>query len=200
LKRSTTQTKARAGATLKTPAKRNAPAARSTTARSAAAANRPQTKPATKARAGTQKRASAKSGSTPKPQATRARAKPQTKPARLEESAIRSDRTAQQILAAAAKRTPLGDGETVPQTVAVNFMENFAHECGRHLRPRGSGKCTVAGFNLILERKTKPQTKERVGYNPQTKQPMTVPAKPARIVVKARVGKRFHDAIGLSTS
>ena len=179
-------------------------------ARAATAKAKPQTKRATatarsgerSGRAGTAKSTAAKSAKPQTKRATPARAKtakPQTKPARAAESAIQSDRTARQILDAAAERTPFGDG-AMPQTLALNFMENYAREAGRHLRKRGSGRCTIAGFNVTLKRATRPATKARPGYNPSTKEKMTVPAKPARTVVRARVGKRYLDSIGLTVS
>ena len=192
MRKQTAGTKGRA-ATAKTAGKTT----KASAARAATAKPKPQTKRATAtARAGA---GSGRAGAT-KTTARAKSARPQTKPARAaEESAIRNNRTQYQILEAAASRTSLGDGP-MPVTVAASLMRNVANECIRHLRPRGSGKCTVPEFNVILERKTKPATKAHPGYNPSTREKITIPAKPARTVVRARAGKRLLDSIGVAAS
>lgn len=202
MKKSTTpKTKGRAGG-AKTPAKRNDdPAARSTTAKTAAAASRPQTKPATKAKPGAQKRTSAKSSGRDKPHRASA-AKPQTKPARGpmpsagdgQEPAIRKTRSGKEIVDAMAEET----GQ--PQTIVRSVLENLGRQVRRHLRPRGSGRVTIPELHVSLRRVAKPATKSRQGYNPATREAITVAAKPARIVVQARVLKRFREQIGAERS
>ena len=186
------QTKARAGTATTAPKTK----AIATSRRATPAESKPQSKRATgTARSGAT--ATAKSGAGTKPRTQRAR--PQTKPARASEAgdgsdgkepAIRSMRSPKQIVDAMAKET----GQ--PQTVVRSVLHNLGRQMRRHLRPRGSGKFTIPGLDVTLRRIAKPATKPRQGRNPATGQPITIAAKPTRIVVQARVLKRFREQMG----
>ena len=62
------------------------------------------------------------------------------------------------------------------------------------LSKAGSGIFTVPGLMRITV-KRKPATKARPGINPFTKEPITIKAKPARKVLKARPVKAAKDAV-----
>jgi nucleoid DNA-binding protein len=57
-----------------------------------------------------------------------------------------------------------------------------------------TGSFVIPGL-LKLTVDTKPATKAKQGINPFTKEPMTIKAKPARKVVKARPLKALKDAV-----
>ena len=57
-----------------------------------------------------------------------------------------------------------------------------------------NGMFVLPGFAKFVVIK-KPATKERQGINPFTKEPITIKAKPARKVLKARAVKAAKDAV-----
>jgi len=59
---------------------------------------------------------------------------------------------------------------------------------------KGSGEVTIPGL-IKLTLSEKPATPERPGINPFTKEPITIKAKPARKVVKARPIKALKDSV-----
>lgn len=65
---------------------------------------------------------------------------------------------------------------------------------GKELGKKGPGLFVVPGL-LKLKVVHKPATKARPGFNPATKQPITIKAKPARKVVKALPLKALKDLI-----
>jgi nucleoid DNA-binding protein len=64
----------------------------------------------------------------------------------------------------------------------------------KQLGPRGPGEFVIPGL-LKLRAVKKPATKEHPGINPFTKQPITVPAKPASKKVRATALKALKDLI-----
>ena len=58
-----------------------------------------------------------------------------------------------------------------------------------------NGTFVLPGFAKFVVIK-KPATKERQGINPFTKEPITIKAKPARKVLKARPVKAAKDSVG----
>ncbi|HEX2658814.1 MAG TPA: HU family DNA-binding protein [Polyangia bacterium] len=63
-----------------------------------------------------------------------------------------------------------------------------------HKELKKTGVFVLPGFAKFLVVK-KPATKERAGINPFTKEPITIKAKPARKVLKARPVKAAKDAV-----
>jgi DNA-binding protein HU-beta len=63
-----------------------------------------------------------------------------------------------------------------------------------HRELKKSGVFVLPGFAKFVVMK-KAATKERPGINPFTKQPITIKAKPARKVLKARPVKAAKDAV-----
>lgn len=57
------------------------------------------------------------------------------------------------------------------------------------------GTFTIPGLGLKVALIKKPKTKARKGRNPATGEEITIAAKPARKVVKARVMKALKDAV-----
>ena len=70
-------------------------------------------------------------------------------------------------------------------------LEELVH---KELKSKDGGTFIVPGL-LKLTVDTKPATKAKQGINPFTKEPMTIKAKPARKVVKARPLKALKDAV-----
>lgn len=64
----------------------------------------------------------------------------------------------------------------------------------KELKSKTGGTFVIPGL-LKLTVDTKPATKAKQGINPFTKEPMTIKAKPARKVVKARPLKALKDAV-----
>ncbi len=63
-----------------------------------------------------------------------------------------------------------------------------------HKELKKTGIFAIPGFAKLLVIK-KPATKARPGINPFTKEPITIAAKPARKVVRARPLKAVKDAV-----
>jgi nucleoid DNA-binding protein len=59
---------------------------------------------------------------------------------------------------------------------------------------KGPGIFTVPGL-LKIKRVEKPATKERQGFNPATKEPITIKAKPKRTIVKAQPLKNLKEMV-----
>ena len=64
----------------------------------------------------------------------------------------------------------------------------------RELGKKGPGLFTVPGL-LKIKRVHKPATKARPGFNPATKEPIMIKAKPARTVVKAQPLKNLKEMV-----
>jgi nucleoid DNA-binding protein len=64
------------------------------------------------------------------------------------------------------------------------------HELGK----KGNGVFALAGL-LKIKRVNKPATKERMGRNPATGEPMKIKAKPARTVVKTLALKSLKEFV-----
>ena len=64
----------------------------------------------------------------------------------------------------------------------------------KELGKKGPGLFVIPGL-LKLQVQRKPATKAKQGTNPFTKEPMTIKAKPARNVVRARPLKALKDSV-----
>lgn len=94
--------------------------------------------------------------------------------------AIRDPYTKSQLFGAIAEDTGLSKKEV---SAVFDSLGGFMH---RHLKPRGAGVFTLPGVAKFTVRK-KPATKARPGVNPFTGEKITIKAKPASRVVKARI-------------
>lgn len=79
-----------------------------------------------------------------------------------------------------------------PQVKAV--FDGLTELAERELR-NGAGQFTVPGLGVKLSVTKKPARKARRGRNPATGEEITIAAKPAHSVLKARVLKRFKDKV-----
>jgi nucleoid DNA-binding protein len=64
----------------------------------------------------------------------------------------------------------------------------------KEIGKKGPGTFIIPGM-IKIRRVHKPATKAKQGINPFTKQPMTIPAKPARSVVKAAPLKLLKESV-----
>jgi nucleoid DNA-binding protein len=96
--------------------------------------------------------------------------------------------TKTEIYAALADKT----GLTKKQIAAV--FDSLTELITKELGKKGPGLFVVPGL-LKLKVVHKPATKARPGFNPATKQPIMIKAKPARKVVKAMPLKVLKDMI-----
>lgn len=83
-------------------------------------------------------------------------------------------------------------GLTKKQVSSV--FDAFFELHGKELGKKGPGILTVPGLYKIKV-VHKPATKARPGFNPATKQPITIKAKPARKVIKVQPLKALKDLI-----
>lgn len=93
-----------------------------------------------------------------------------------------------QFVAAVADKAGLSKKQAAAALMAVNDV--VVNQLGK----KGSGEVTIPGL-LKLTVQTKPATPERPGINPFTKEPITIKAKPARKVIKARPVKALKEAV-----
>lgn len=93
-----------------------------------------------------------------------------------------------QLTAALAEQT----GLTKAQVSSV--MAALSATVQKELGKKGPGQITLPGM-LKLTVTKKPATKAREGVNPFTGEKITIAAKPARMVVRARVLKQLKDAV-----
>jgi nucleoid DNA-binding protein len=100
------------------------------------------------------------------------KAKPATKTAMFQELAERTDLSKKQVAA------------------VFDALSDFV----RQQVTKGPGVVNVAGL-LKIKKVVKPATKERMGRNPQTGEPMLIKAKPKRTVVKALALKGLKEMV-----
>ena len=93
-----------------------------------------------------------------------------------------------QLTAALAEQTGLTKAQV--NSVMGALSETVQKELGK----KGPGQITLPGM-LKLTVTKKPATKAREGVNPFTGEKITIAAKPARNVVRARVLKQLNDAV-----
>jgi nucleoid DNA-binding protein len=93
-----------------------------------------------------------------------------------------------QLTASLAEQTGLTKAQV--NSVMSALSETVQKELGK----KGPGQITLPGM-LKLTVTKKPATKAREGVNPFTGEKITIAAKPARMVVRARVLKQLKDAV-----
>jgi nucleoid DNA-binding protein len=86
-----------------------------------------------------------------------------------------------------------GETQLTRKQVAAVFeaMTGLIH---REIGKKGPGIFTVPGL-LKIKRVEKPATKERPGFNPATKEPIIIKAKPKRTIVKAQPLKSLKEMV-----
>ncbi len=96
--------------------------------------------------------------------------------------------TKAQVVAELAQQTEL-DKKSVNRV-----FESLQELIRKQLSARGPGEFVVPGL-VKLRVVKKPATKERPGINPFTKEPITIPAKPASKKVRATALKSLKDLV-----
>jgi nucleoid DNA-binding protein len=76
----------------------------------------------------------------------------------------------------------------------ATFFDELTNYLKQELGKKGPGLVNLAGL-LKIKRVEKKATPERQGRNPQTGEPMTIAAKPKRIVVRALALKSLKDMV-----
>ncbi|HDZ91780.1 MAG: HU family DNA-binding protein [Deltaproteobacteria bacterium] len=113
----------------------------------------------------------------------------EAKPAKRKITAVRKPMTKTELVSEIAVNTGLSKKQV------SSVFDEFTILIERHIKKRSPGKLVFPGLFKIEVRK-KSATKAREGINPQTKEPMTIPAKPAHRVVRIRPLKKLKDMIG----
>jgi len=96
--------------------------------------------------------------------------------------------TKTELYGALAEKT----GLTKKQVASV--FDALLEEAKNHLGKKGPGVVNVSNM-MRIKVVHKPATKARPGFNPATKQPITIKAKPARKVIKILPLKALKDLI-----
>lgn len=96
--------------------------------------------------------------------------------------------TKTEIFTAIAAKTNLSKKD-----VAAVF-EAMSEMIGKEIGKKGPGLFTIPGL-LKIKVQHKPATKARPGFNPATKEPITIKAKPARKVIRVLPLKALKDLI-----
>ncbi|WP_337173837.1 HU family DNA-binding protein [Paludisphaera sp.] len=134
-------------------------------------------KAAPKAAEATKAAPAAKAAKSAAKPAAKAAAKPAAKPA-----------TKSEIFAKLAEQTGLGKKDVAAVFEAMSGM--IEGEIGK----KGPGVFTIPGL-LRIKVVHRPATKERPGFNPATKEPIMIKAKPARKVIKILPLKALKELI-----
>ncbi len=89
----------------------------------------------------------------------------------------------------------LADKSGLTRKQVASLFDALGGLVKRELGKKGPGMITIPAGLVKIERKRKPATKERMGRNPQTGEPMLIKAKPERTVVRARPLKVLKEMI-----
>jgi nucleoid DNA-binding protein len=96
--------------------------------------------------------------------------------------------TKSQILHQLATETALSKKQV--EGVLSSLEKLIKNEVGK----KGPGTFTLPGL-IRLRRAERPATPAKMGRNPRTGEPMQIPAKPKRTVVRARVLKALNESV-----
>ena len=88
----------------------------------------------------------------------------------------------------------LANGSDLDKKSVARVFESLQDLIRKQLSTRGPGEFVVPGL-VKLRVVKKAATKERQGINPFTKEPMTIPAKPATKKVRATPLKALKDLV-----
>lgn len=88
----------------------------------------------------------------------------------------------------------LGEQTGLDKKHIKHFFEVYYTIVVNHLNKKGPGQFTIPGLVKLVSL-NKPATKARKGRNPATGETITIKAKPARRVVKARILKKFKTEV-----
>ncbi|HLV19754.1 MAG TPA: HU family DNA-binding protein [Polyangiaceae bacterium] len=90
--------------------------------------------------------------------------------------------------------TELANAADVDKKSVSRVFESLQEIIRKQLSSRGPGEFVIPGL-VKLRVVKKPATKERQGINPFTKEPITIPAKPASKKVRATALKNLKDLV-----
>ena len=90
--------------------------------------------------------------------------------------------------------TELANGADLDKKSINRVFESLSEIIRKQLTGRGPGEFVIPGL-VKLRVVKKPATKERQGINPFTKEPITIPAKPASKKVRATALKALKDLV-----
>jgi nucleoid DNA-binding protein len=82
----------------------------------------------------------------------------------------------------------------IPKKQVIQVFDALSGLIKREIGKKGPGVFTLPGLLKVYLRR-RPATKARPGRNPATGEPITIAAKPARIMVKARVLKTLQELV-----
>jgi nucleoid DNA-binding protein len=88
----------------------------------------------------------------------------------------------------------LASGADIDKKSVNRVFESLQELIRKQLSTRGPGEFVIPGL-VKLRVVKKPATKERQGINPFTKEPITIPAKPASKKVRATALKSLKDLV-----
>jgi len=77
----------------------------------------------------------------------------------------------------------------------ANIFSTMGDLIARHMMKRGSGEFTIPDAGVKIKRIRKGPSKARNGHNPYTGEPMKIPAKTARNVVRVSVLKGLKETV-----
>ena len=90
--------------------------------------------------------------------------------------------------------TELANAADLDKKSINRVFESLSELIRKQLTGRGPGEFVIPGL-VKLRVVKKPATKERQGINPFTKEPITIPAKPASKKVRATALKALKDLV-----
>ena len=90
--------------------------------------------------------------------------------------------------------TELSNSTDMDKKSVSRVFESLQDIIRKQLSTRGPGEFVIPGL-VKLRVVKKPATKERQGINPFTKEPITIPAKPASKKVRATALKNLKDLV-----
>ncbi len=134
-------------------------------------------------------------------------AEPQAAPAPAAKSTAKAAKTAKTTAKADAKTAPaakpatkteiysaLADKTNLSKKDVAAVFDGLSELIQKEIGKKGPGQFVLPGL-LKIQVVHKPATKARAGFNPATKEPITIKAKPAHKVIKVRALKALKDFI-----
>lgn len=88
----------------------------------------------------------------------------------------------------------LADDTSLTKKQVEGVLTSLGSMIESELSKKGPGTFTLPGL-IRLRRAEKPATPAKMGRNPRTGEPMQIPAKPKRTVVRARVLKALNQSV-----
>jgi nucleoid DNA-binding protein len=103
--------------------------------------------------------------------------------------AIKEKQTKDQLV------TSIAEDTEIPNKQVRAVLQSLAEHARRHLVEQGSGEFVVPDLGIKLKRARRGASKDRMGHNPGTGEPMLIPGKPERNVVRATIMKALNEVV-----